>query len=209
MTPRSGATATTTFTPACSRPTATTTLPAITCRDTPAETERRAARDFRARSAAPIAPLAQMCGEDSRDIAGLPVDQIQQAIQPNDEQRAALDDLANASVKAAQDIKAACPTDIALTAPDRLAAMQQRIEAMISAVATVQPRAGEILRPLKRRAEGAHHRARSRTAAKSDRRKRRRARRRAAAKRTAQRDGMAEPPTSSAGAPERDAARQS
>src|ERR1700722_15889963 len=83
--------------------------------------------------------LAQMCGDDSRDVAGLPIDQIQQAIAPNDAQRAALDDLANASVKAAQDIKAACPTQIALTAPARLAAMQQRIEAMISAVKTVQP----------------------------------------------------------------------
>jgi len=83
--------------------------------------------------------LAQMCGEDSRDIAGLPIDQIQQAIQPNDAQRAALDDLANASVKAAQDIKAACPTQPAPTAPARLAAMQQRIEAMITAVGTVEP----------------------------------------------------------------------
>ena len=83
--------------------------------------------------------LTQMCGEDSRDIAGLPIDQIQHAIQPNDAQRAALDDLGKASVKAAQDIRAACPTQIALTAPDRLASMQQRIEAMISAVRTVQP----------------------------------------------------------------------
>jgi hypothetical protein len=83
--------------------------------------------------------LAQMCGEDSRDIAGLPIDQIQQGLQLNDAQRAALDDLANASVKAAQDIKAACPTQIASTAPGRLAAMQGRIEAMIAAVETVQP----------------------------------------------------------------------
>ena len=83
--------------------------------------------------------LTQMCGADSRDIAGLPIDQFQQAIQPTAEQSAALDDLANASIKAAQDIKAACPTDVALTAPSRLAAMQQRIEAMIAAVATVQP----------------------------------------------------------------------
>lgn len=83
--------------------------------------------------------LAQMCGEDSRDIAGLPIDAFQKAIQPNDAQRAALDDLANASVKAAQDIKAACPTDVALTAPRRLEVMQQRIEAMIAAVQTVQP----------------------------------------------------------------------
>jgi hypothetical protein len=83
--------------------------------------------------------LAQLCGEDSRNIAGLPIDQIQQSLQLNDSQRAALDELANASVKAAQDIKAACPTQIALTAPARLATMQQRIEAMISAVGTVQP----------------------------------------------------------------------
>jgi hypothetical protein len=83
--------------------------------------------------------LAEMCGDDSREIAGLPIEQIQQAIQPNDAQRAALDELANASIKAAQEIKAACPSQIALTAPGRLAAMQQRIEAMISAVETVQP----------------------------------------------------------------------
>jgi enamine deaminase RidA (YjgF/YER057c/UK114 family) len=80
-----------------------------------------------------------MCGDDSRDIAGLPIDDFQKAIQPNDAQRAALDDLANATVKAAQNIKAACPTDVALTAPRRLAVMQQRIEAMIAAVQTVQP----------------------------------------------------------------------
>ena len=83
--------------------------------------------------------LSQMCGEDSRDIAGLPIDQIQQAIQPDDSQRAALDDLANASVKAAQNIKTACPTQISLTAPNRLAAMQARIEAMIAGVGNVQP----------------------------------------------------------------------
>jgi hypothetical protein len=83
--------------------------------------------------------LAQMCGEDGRDIAGLPIDQIQQAIEPTETQRAALDELANASVTAAQNIKAACPTRISLTAPSRLAFMQQRIEAMIAAVATVRP----------------------------------------------------------------------
>jgi hypothetical protein len=90
-------------------------------------------------ASAPTDQLTQMCGQDSRDIAGLPIDQFQKAIQPTDAQRAALDDLANASQKAAQDIKAACPADIALTAPSRLAAMQQRIEAMIAAVATIQP----------------------------------------------------------------------
>jgi hypothetical protein len=103
----------------------------------PAGTQQTA----RASMAANPAPdqLSQMCGEDSQGIAGLPIDQIQQAIQPNDAQRAALDELANASVKAAQDIKTACPTQIALTAPSRLAVMQARIEAMIAAEGTVLP----------------------------------------------------------------------
>jgi hypothetical protein len=83
--------------------------------------------------------LAQMCGEDSRDIAGLPIDLVQQAVEPTETQRAALDELANASVTAAQNIKTACPTKISLTAPSRLASMEPRIEAMIAAVATVQP----------------------------------------------------------------------
>jgi hypothetical protein len=83
--------------------------------------------------------LAQMCGDDSPEIAGLPIDQIQQVIELTEPQLAALDDLANASISAAQKIRAACPTQMVLTAPDRLAAMQARIEAMISAVATVQP----------------------------------------------------------------------
>jgi hypothetical protein len=90
-------------------------------------------------SEAALDRLTQMCGEDSRDIGGLPIDQIQQAIELTETQRAALDDLANASVTGAQNIKAACPTKILLTAPSRLASMQQRIEAMIEAVATVRP----------------------------------------------------------------------
>jgi hypothetical protein len=83
--------------------------------------------------------LAQMCAEGSREIAGLPVDQFQRTIRADDAQRAALNDLASATLKATQDIKAACPTQPALTAPGRLAAMQMRIEAMMAAVATVRP----------------------------------------------------------------------
>jgi LTXXQ motif family protein len=83
-------------------------------------------------------PLSRMCGDDSRAFSGLPVNQIQQAIGPTPVQRAALDQLDNASVQAARLILEACPRQVALTAPGRLAAMQQRIEAMIAAVARVQ-----------------------------------------------------------------------
>jgi hypothetical protein len=96
-------------------------------------------RDRAARAYAAIDPLAQMCGDDNAEFAGFPVDPIRQAIQLNDAQRAALDDVASASAKAAQTIKSACPADISLTAPNRLTVMQQRIEAMISAVGLLQP----------------------------------------------------------------------
>ena len=72
-------------------------------------------------------------------MAGVPVDEIQQALNPTDEQRAALDELGNASVQAAQLVKSSCPTDVSLTPIGRVDAMQQRVQAMISAVKVVRP----------------------------------------------------------------------
>ena len=90
-----------------------------------------------------VPPLPQLCGDDSREIAGL-IDQLQQAIQPNNEaQRAALDDLANALISAARMIQASCPTQTAFAAPHRLAVMQQRIEAMIKAESALQQPLGK------------------------------------------------------------------
>ena len=83
--------------------------------------------------------LADMCGSDSRDIAGFPIEQFRSAVQPNAEQSAALDELAAASQKASEAILNSCPKDVALTAPSRLAAMQQRVQAMRDAVDTIKP----------------------------------------------------------------------
>lgn len=83
--------------------------------------------------------IAQLCREDRREVADLPIDQIGRAIELNEAQWAALDDLGYASIQAAETVRAACPTEVAATAPDRLAAMQQRIEAMISAVTALRP----------------------------------------------------------------------
>ena len=90
-----------------------------------------------------VPPLPQLCGDDSGEIAGLPIDQIAQAIQPNEAQRAALDDLANALISAARMIQASCPTQTAFTAPERLAVMQQRIETMIRAESALQQPLGK------------------------------------------------------------------
>ncbi len=82
---------------------------------------------------------SEYCGADSRDVAGVPVDEIQQALNPTDEQRVALDELGNASVQAAQIVKSSCPTDVSLTPIGRIDAMQQRVQAMLNAVKVVRP----------------------------------------------------------------------
>jgi hypothetical protein len=83
--------------------------------------------------------LARMCSDDADELAGLPVEQIRQAIVlTSEEQRAALDDLATASVDGAQTIRAACPTEAASTPSGRLAAMRQRLEAMKAAIDRVR-----------------------------------------------------------------------
>jgi hypothetical protein len=83
--------------------------------------------------------LPQLCGDDRNEIVGLPIDQVRETIEPNEAQRAALDEFAGALNSAAQMIRASCPARAAFTAPGRLAVMQQRIGAMMQAAAAVQP----------------------------------------------------------------------
>ena len=82
--------------------------------------------------------LSQLCGDDS-EVAGFPIDQVREAIAPNEAQRAALDELAGALVRAAEMIRPSCPAQAAFTAPGRLAVMQARIGAMMQAALAVQP----------------------------------------------------------------------
>jgi LTXXQ motif family protein len=89
------------------------------------------------------AAYLQLCGDDSREIASLPIDQIREAIQPDEAQRAALEGLASALVSAEQMIRATCPRQTAFTAPDRLAVMQQRIGVMLKAASVVEKPLGK------------------------------------------------------------------
>ena len=97
-----------------------------------------------------------MCGDDSRDIAGLPIDQIQHSgsartkrnsprwtISPTHRSRPRRIFVRRARHRSM------------LTAPGRLAAMQQRIEAMMRRSAAVQPPLEKFYGSAERRAEGA------------------------------------------------------
>jgi LTXXQ motif family protein len=83
--------------------------------------------------------INQSCGEDSKEVAGWPIDRIEQVVTPTTEQRILLDDLSNASIRAAQTIKEACPTSVAFAPTGRLDAMQKRIAGMVQAIDIVAP----------------------------------------------------------------------
>ncbi len=80
---------------------------------------------------------------DSSDTGGLPVDRIAAAVQPNEMQRTALDDLGAAWTAARDTIRAACPAQAPMSAAERLGAMQARLDAMIKATDAIAPALGK------------------------------------------------------------------
>src|SRR5262245_11229218 len=83
--------------------------------------------------------LTQVCGERASGIASLPFERIERAVQPDGAQRSALKELQDATSQAANLLSVECPTYRALTPVGRLQAMEQRLDAMLRAVQTVQP----------------------------------------------------------------------
>jgi hypothetical protein len=83
--------------------------------------------------------LAKFCDEKSSSVTDLPIDRIGQAVQPTPTQRAALDDLKDASAKAMEGLKITCPAYQMLTPTGRVEAMEKRLDATLGAVKTVQP----------------------------------------------------------------------
>ena len=83
--------------------------------------------------------LTQFCDERTPGVTDLPIDRIARAVQPTPTQRAALDGLRDASVKAADELKANCPSFQALTPTGRVEAMEKRLQATLFAVRTVRP----------------------------------------------------------------------
>jgi ABC-type transporter MlaC component len=82
---------------------------------------------------------ADLCSGQTAGLTDWPIERIAQTVEPNDAQRAALDQLKDATAKALDILKAACPTALPSTPTGRIEAMHQRLEAMQQAVRTVRP----------------------------------------------------------------------
>lgn len=83
--------------------------------------------------------MGAMCNPRGAGLAEWRMERIERLVNPNDAQRAALDNLRNASAKAAEIIAAACPREFPTGATARLELMEKRLDAMQQAVKTVRP----------------------------------------------------------------------
>jgi hypothetical protein len=82
--------------------------------------------------------LTQVC-DATRGIGGPPIERMAQVLNPDEAQRAALDDLGTALRKAADQINADCPREQFLTPTGRVDAMAARLRAALAALDIVQP----------------------------------------------------------------------
>jgi uncharacterized protein YicC (UPF0701 family) len=82
---------------------------------------------------------ADLCSGQTAGLTDWPIERIAQTVEPNDTQRAMLDELKAATAQALDILKAACPTALPSTPTGRIEAMHQRLDAMLQAVRTVRP----------------------------------------------------------------------
>jgi len=84
------------------------------------------------------AVVPRICSERSNAVAQLSIEEIEKSVQPTDAQRQNLEDLRNASARAADAIQASCPSKTQLTVTARIEAVEGRLGAMLDAVKTVR-----------------------------------------------------------------------
>ena len=83
--------------------------------------------------------MGRMCGPSAAGFAEWRTDRLEQLLKPTDAQKAKFDEFKAASQKAAETMRAACPTSIPLTMTGRMESMEKRTDAMLQAVKTVRP----------------------------------------------------------------------
>jgi hypothetical protein len=84
--------------------------------------------------------LDRLCGAQSADIAKLPVQRIEQVVQPTAQQEGPFDDLKRATEDAANVLQGSCPTQIPQSPVARLDAVKARLTAMIDALNIIRPK---------------------------------------------------------------------
>jgi hypothetical protein len=83
--------------------------------------------------------LGLICADRSSHAPGVSIERIERAVRPDETQHAAFNELQDATARAANLLKSDCPSYRPLTPGARLDTMEQRLDAVLRAVAIVQP----------------------------------------------------------------------
>jgi hypothetical protein len=83
--------------------------------------------------------LAALCNSRTESFTQLPVQRVEQAVKPTQQQQDALEKLKAASTEAANQLQASCPAQSPQTPIDRFDAAGKRLNAMAGAIKTVRP----------------------------------------------------------------------
>jgi ABC-type transporter MlaC component len=83
--------------------------------------------------------LAALCNSRAESFTQLPVQRVEQAVKPTQQQQGALEKLKAASTDAANQLQASCPAQSPQTPIDRFDAAGKRLNAMAGAIKTVRP----------------------------------------------------------------------
>jgi hypothetical protein len=82
---------------------------------------------------------ADTCKQPKQGLTNLPIEQIEDALNPTDAQEAELMKLQDATIKAVSIMQTACPNETPMTPPGRLNVMEKRLQSMVDAANTVKP----------------------------------------------------------------------
>ncbi len=83
--------------------------------------------------------FASLCGDQAINFTRLPSQRIQEIVKPTGPQESALEDLKQASAKAAAELRASCPSQLAEALVARLDEMTAQLDAMVRAVKSLRP----------------------------------------------------------------------
>ena len=84
--------------------------------------------------------MVALCSEQSGDVTKLPVQRIEQVLQPSEQQQDAFQALKKASQDAAAQLQGSCPSEMPQTPYARLDAVKTRLTAMVEAMNTIRPK---------------------------------------------------------------------
>ena len=83
--------------------------------------------------------MAAICSQQAGSFIDLPVQRIEQVVQPTAQQRTTFDDLKNATQNATDQLRSSCPSAVPLSPVARVDTVAARLRAIAKAIKSIRP----------------------------------------------------------------------